>query len=56
VHQHTSITRFIETLFGVPALTARDANSDAMLDMFDFSCQTPAPIPDAPAAGTGRCP
>jgi phospholipase C len=56
VHQHTSILRFIETLFAVPALTARDANSDAMLDMFDFSCQTPAAVPDAPAAGTGRCP
>ncbi len=55
VHQHTSILRFIETLYGVPALTARDANSDAMLDMFDFSCQTPAPVPTMPAAGTGRC-
>jgi phospholipase C len=36
VHSHTSILRFIETRFGLPALSARDANADAMLDMFDF--------------------
>ena len=29
---HTAITRFIEALFDLPALTARDANSDALLD------------------------
>jgi len=33
---HTSITRFIELLHDLPALTGRDANSDAMLDLFDF--------------------
>jgi phospholipase C len=53
-HQHTSITRFIELLYNLPAMTARDANSDAMLDMFDF-CSEPAQIPDAPKAGTGGC-
>ena len=37
VHSHTSILRFIETRFGLPALSARDANADAMLDMFDFA-------------------
>jgi phospholipase C len=52
--QHTSITRFIETVFGLPALTARDANSDALLDMFDFAC-APAATPPAPPAGTGGC-
>jgi phospholipase C len=52
--EHTSITRFIEAVFGLPALTARDANSDALLDMFDFGCQ-PAPVPAAPAAGSGGC-
>jgi phospholipase C len=36
VHTHTSILRFVEARFNLPALTARDANSDAMLDMFDF--------------------
>jgi phospholipase C len=51
---HTSITRFIETLFALPALTARDANADALLDLFDFTCG-PDPIAPAPAAGTGGC-
>ncbi|HEX4476005.1 MAG TPA: alkaline phosphatase family protein, partial [Polyangiaceae bacterium] len=54
-HEHTSITRLIELLFDVPALTARDANSDALLDMFDFGCKSPAAIPDAPESGTGGC-
>jgi phospholipase C len=52
--QHTSITRFIETVFDLPSLTARDANSDPLLDLFDFDCP-PAPIAAAPAAGTGGC-
>ena len=47
---HTSITRFVEAVFGLPALTARDANSDGLLDMFDFDC-APADVPVAPAAG-----
>jgi phospholipase C len=55
-HDHTAITRFIETLFDLPALTARDANSDALLDLFDFSCgQSASPPPGAPDAGTGGC-
>jgi phospholipase C len=37
VYSHTSITRFIEAKFQVPALTARDANSDAFSDMFDWT-------------------
>jgi hypothetical protein len=56
VHEHTSILRFIELLFDLPALTARDANSDALLDMFDFACPDTATLPVAPAAGTGACP
>ena len=36
VHDHTSILRFIETRFGLPALTARDANSTPPMEMFDF--------------------
>jgi len=56
VHDHTAITRFIETLFGLPALTARDANADALMDLFDFSCSQPATPPQLPpAAGTGGC-
>jgi phospholipase C len=37
VHDHASILRFIELLHDVPALSARDANADALLDMFDFT-------------------
>ncbi|HUB08194.1 MAG TPA: alkaline phosphatase family protein [Myxococcales bacterium] len=56
VHDHTAITRFIETIFGLPALTARDANSDALLDLFDFSCDQPETAPGpGPDAGTGGC-
>lgn len=36
VYDHTSITRFIETRFNLPALTARDANADPLTDLFDF--------------------
>jgi phospholipase C len=56
VQDHTAITRFIEAVFGLPALTARDANSDALLDLFDFACGpafATGPVP--PAAGTGGC-
>jgi phospholipase C len=37
VHSHASILRFIEARWGIPALTGRDANADALLDMFDFA-------------------
>jgi phospholipase C len=53
---HTAITRFIETVFQLPALTARDANSPALLDMFDFSCGADTDPPVAPGPGTGGCP
>ena len=36
VTDHTSITRFIENRFDLPAMTARDANAWPMLDLFDF--------------------
>ncbi|HEY8090706.1 MAG TPA: alkaline phosphatase family protein, partial [Polyangiaceae bacterium] len=36
VHDHASITRFIETRFGLPAMTGRDANALPPLEMFDF--------------------
>ncbi|MCC6903302.1 MAG: hypothetical protein IT377_30295, partial [Polyangiaceae bacterium] len=32
----TSVTRFIQNRFDLPAMTARDANAWPMLDMFDF--------------------
>jgi phospholipase C len=56
VQDHTAMTRFIETVFNLPALTDRDANSDALLDMFDFNCPPAFLSPPAPAAaGTGGC-
>jgi phospholipase C len=57
VQEHTALTRFIEAVFDLPALTSRDANSDALLDMFDFSGSAgPLANPGtAPAAGTGGC-
>ncbi|HVZ71308.1 MAG TPA: alkaline phosphatase family protein [Polyangia bacterium] len=56
VQDHTAITRFIETVFGLPALTSRDANSPGLLDMFDFGC-APSLLhpPEAPAAGKEGC-
>ncbi|MEO8874101.1 MAG: alkaline phosphatase family protein [Polyangiaceae bacterium] len=35
-YDHTSVTRFIETKFRLPALTNRDANADPLMDFFDF--------------------
>jgi phospholipase C len=35
-YSHTSITRFIEAKFKIPALTARDANEDPFTDLFDW--------------------
>jgi phospholipase C len=56
VQEHTAVTRFIETVFNLPALTSRDANSDALLDLFDFACPPSFLKPTAPpAAGTGEC-
>jgi len=54
VHDHTSVLRFIETRFGLPALTARDAAADPMLEFFDFDhppFMTP-PTFKAPAVGS----
>jgi len=53
---HTAITRLIELLFDLPALSPRDANSAALLDHFDFSCGRDLSVPTPPASGTGGCP
>lgn len=45
VYDHTSILRFIEARFVLPALTARDANALAPWDMFDFSAPAHAEPP-----------
>ena len=39
---------------GLPALTARDANSPALLDLFDFSSCTPPMLAPPPAPERGR--
>jgi phospholipase C len=36
VYDHTSILRFIEARFILPAMTNRDANADPFFDLFDF--------------------
>jgi phospholipase C len=50
----TSILKLIETRFGLPALTARDAAAPDMTEFFDFSAPawaTPPPLPDQPTSG-----
>jgi phospholipase C len=51
VFDHTSVLRFIEARFGLPALTKRDANALAPWDVFDFNAPpnlTPPAMPDVP--------
>ena len=51
VNDHTSILRFIETRFGLPAMSRRDAAANPMLEFFDFSnptFSTPPSLPPAP--------
>ncbi len=58
-YDHTSILRFIEQRFGLPALTRRDRLADPMLGMFDFSkVSNPTPVIAASpvsAAGKAAC-
>jgi phospholipase C len=46
----TSILRFIETRFDLPALTRRDANADPLLELFDFAAPPFAKPPHLPVA------
>lgn len=51
VNDHTSILRFIETRFDLPALTGRDAAANPMLEFFNFkhpAFETPPDLPPAP--------
>jgi phospholipase C len=50
VNDHTSILRFIEKRFGLPALTKRDAAANPMSEFFDFSRAAFATPPTLPAA------
>jgi phospholipase C len=36
VHEHTSLLKFVESKWNLPAMTYRDANAGAMLEFFDF--------------------
>jgi phospholipase C len=58
VNDHTSVLRLIELRFGLPALTARDANANALLDLFDFSHPSFPVAPRLPQATVdpGTCP
>lgn len=51
----TSILKLIETRFGLPPLTARDAAADDMTEFFDFvdppALLTPPPLPAQPTDG-----
>jgi phospholipase C len=54
VRDHTSILKLIETRFGLPALTNRDAAADDMEEFFDFSTPhwlTPPALPAQPTDG-----
>ena len=55
VHDHTSITRFIETRFNLPSLTARDAAADPMLEFFDFANPPFKSAPAFPAPSVTLC-
>ena len=48
VYDHTSIIRFIEARFTLPALSGRDANAEAPWEMFDFASPPNAHPPAAP--------
>ena len=50
VTDQTSVLRFIETRFDLPALTNRDANASPMLDLFDFAAPPFMIPPQLPAA------
>jgi phospholipase C len=36
VHEHTSLLKFVESKWNLPAMTYRDANAGSMLEFFDF--------------------
>jgi phospholipase C len=61
VTDHTSIVRFVEHKFYLPALTARDANAESVFEMFDFehpAFMTPPALPARPeldAANVDEC-
>jgi phospholipase C len=59
VTDHTSILRFVEARFDLPAMSARDANAEPPYDMFDFehpNFDTPSlPAAEVNEAEKTRC-
>jgi phospholipase C len=56
VRDYTSILKLIETRFGLPSLTARDAAADNMTEFFDFSAPSYPTAPTvAPQTTNGTC-
>lgn len=60
VYDHTSIVRFIEARFVMPAMTARDANAEAPWELFDFEAAPHATppavtVPEVPADALAKC-
>jgi phospholipase C len=47
VHEHTSILKFVETKWNLPAMTYRDANAGNMYEFFDFTGRPPFEHPPA---------
>ena len=41
VHDHTSLLKFVETKWNLPAMTYRDANAQNMYEFFDFATTRP---------------
>ncbi|MGI9103953.1 MAG: alkaline phosphatase family protein [Terriglobales bacterium] len=52
VRETTSILKLIETRFGLPALTGRDAAADDMTEMFDFTQPNMISVPPLPQQPT----
>jgi phospholipase C len=50
--EFSSVVKFVEEIFGLPLLTARDTNSNDMFDAFDF---TGTPLPATPLTPR-KCP
>jgi phospholipase C len=44
VYEHSSILKFVETRYNLPALSARDGMASNMLDSFDFTQQLQPPL------------
>jgi phospholipase C len=60
VYDHSSVVRFVEARFGLPAMTSRDANATPIHDLFDFTRAPDTSVPNlrpsaVPAEAQARC-